>query len=279
MVPASAMDVFLGEFVMRSFFAVALMATNLYGQGLVGELPIQENVSDNQYPNNVYSIYGWAGEPQHNLPSRPDDNDEINDETNTFWVSQPFVPPLNTDESIVIDCVDGETDIITIWVMIDGKPDIVAKHVNGDDTINWAGVAGENNQQHDHWPNGFGVIVVNGFNPEDDDDRIEVNGHTVAIGKFRSRNPNRFFEVQNLQSAYGPLLDVATQRIKSQQGAGGGAHDEDTLGFIQLPGRTNNNGIVVTNTNSTVGICQTFTEFLYIADYYAAADAILLDDE
>jgi len=228
---------------------------------------VQENVHSEVYPASVHKIFGWAGEPVHWKPSRPDDNDEVNDATKTYWQGQPFVPPLNvaSQDDLTITCRDDEADIIIIQVMIDGKPDIVAQHVQGDGTVNWNGVAGENNQQHDHWPNGFGIVTIENF--DNNQDRVIVTGHTVTNGRTWTTSDDEPVR------QYGTLAPgVFTQRIYSQQGGGGGAHDEDTLGFIQFPDNEEARAPETVQTN--VGVTETYAEFLGLVAYYAEVDAV-----
>ena len=48
--------------------------------------------------------------------------------------------------------------------LINANDEIIAKHVNADGTIDWAGVTGENDNVHDHWLDGFGNDVIRDFN-------------------------------------------------------------------------------------------------------------------
>jgi hypothetical protein len=265
---------------LRTLFVFVLLTSALFAQ----EVPdfIQANVSDVQYPGAVHSIYGWAAEPPHENPSRPDDDNEIDDATQTYWLGQPFSPPLNVNSQadLDIDCLDGESDLIVIQVMIDGKPDIVAQHVGDDGTINWNGVAGENNQQHDHWPNAFGIITLNDFNSNQD--KIVVRGHTVKYGGQFIPGGESELEANLRTDQFGTLLPVPTIRVYSQQGAGGGAHDEDTLGFIQFVNPTKripdpNSGFTTIQEN--VGVCRTIAEFEELTEFYQQVEDLYGGDD
>jgi Ca2+-binding RTX toxin-like protein len=63
---------------------------------------------------------------------------------------------------------------------LNGREEIVAKHVNADGTIDWAGVTGENGAVHNHWVESIGDDVVLDFNRAAGD-TIEIAGHTVGM--------------------------------------------------------------------------------------------------
>ena len=245
---------------MKTCFLLLLLSSVSLGQDF------QVNVHEDQYPGSIHKIYGWAGEPRHEEPSRDDNGDEVDDQTQTYWQGQPFVPPANVQsaDEMNIQCRDGEIDIIVIQVMIDGKPDIVARHAGEGGEINWNGVAGENDNQHDHWPNAFGIVHVQDFNREEGDVFI-VTGHTVSNGRSSLGGDD---------DQFGPLDNVLTRRIYSQQGGGGGAHDEDTLGYVQFHGATEDTEAPGAQTiHSNVGICATLAEFDAFTALYEEIEA------
>ena len=97
--------------------------------------------------------------------------------------------------------------------LLNAKPEIIAKHTGDDGKIDWRGVAGENNNYHDHWVEGPGEIVIENFG---EGDKFILRGHTS--------------EAILLEESEG----VATIGLVSDQGRdnsrGNGAHDLDVLG-------------------------------------------------
>ena len=107
--------------------------------------------------------------------------------------------------------------------MVNAKDEIVAKHVNADGTIDWAGVTGENNNVHDHWVDGFGNDTITDFNRAQGD-KIEIAAHTAEVKS-----------IEHLDSNGDGKADYSVITVISQQGAAG-AHDEDLLGTITVHG-------------------------------------------
>ena len=106
---------------------------------------------------------------------------------------------------------------------LNGKDEIVAKHVNADGTVDWAGVTGENGAVHDHWLDGFGNDVIRDFNRAQGD-KIEIAGHTTEVKSIELKDSNG--DGRN---------DYSVITVISQQG-NAGAHDEDVLGTITVYG-------------------------------------------
>ena len=117
----------------------------------------------------------------------------------------------------------GGADTFRFEAYLNGKDEIVAKHVNADGTIDWAGVTGENNNVHDHWLDSFGNDVVRDFNRAQGD-KIEIAGHTTEVKSIEYKDSNG--DGKN---------DFSVITVISQQGAAG-AHDEDVLGTITVYG-------------------------------------------
>ena len=141
----------------------------------------------------------------------------------------------------------GGADQFVIRTYISGKPAVVFRHVDDNGVIDWAGVAGENDFVHDHWVEFFGIVVIKDFDP-DEGDTIEVQGHTVAL--------------RSLEVVDGDTLVV----VQSQQGNGGGAHDEDVLGYIQIEG-VELTAADLTFTHTTEGVTETVFEFMDLTWY------------
>ena len=97
--------------------------------------------------------------------------------------------------------------------LLNAKPEIIAKHTGDDGKINWQGVAGENNNRHDHWVEGPGEIAIDNFG---EGDKFILRGHTAEAILLED------------------LDGVATIGLVSDQGGdnsrGNGAHDLDILG-------------------------------------------------
>lgn len=106
---------------------------------------------------------------------------------------------------------------------INAGKDIVQKHTRGNGTVKWGmnGVAGENNNYHDHWVDGIGRDTVVDFSGKGGEgDKIEIVGHTVTY-KVISESEN--------QTTLGVYSDQGADGVR-----GGGAHDLDVLGVIKV---------------------------------------------
>ena len=104
--------------------------------------------------------------------------------------------------------------------MLNAKEEIIARHTRADGTVNWRGVAGENDNVHDHWVEGIGNDTIVGFN-QDEGDQIRVEGHTATLASIEYG--------EDEGGAFSLII------IKSDQG-GAGAHDGDPLGTIKVYG-------------------------------------------
>ena len=123
--------------------------------------------------NDVFILGSDAGEPvvAQNFNPNEGRNDEIDPATRRLYPDQPFI----ADDI----AVGGEgADTFLIKPQINAKADIIAKHTDDDGRIDWAGVAGENDNVHDHWIDAFGTEVIADFDKEEGD-RILIYGHTV----------------------------------------------------------------------------------------------------
>ena len=113
------------------------------------------------------------------------------------------------------------SDTFLISPQIDAKLDIIQQHVKADGTINWAGVAGENNEVHDHWVDSFGIDIIADYNA--DEDHIAVIGHTAV--------PYVTYSDVN-----GDGIDESIITVISVQHGNGGAHDRDLIGQVIVHG-------------------------------------------
>lgn len=129
--------------------------------------------------------------------------------------------PIHGDDKLV----GGKgADIFYFQTLINAKERFIQKHTNDDGTINWHGVAGENDNLHDHWVDTIGNDVIFDYY-RSEGDRIVIEGHTTKIRHI----------------TYGDadgdgVIDNSVISIYSDQGSGGGAHNQDELGTITVYG-------------------------------------------
>lgn len=153
--------------------------------------------------------------------------------------NQPFSAAVTDD---VLTGGSGN-DTFLFRLDLNAKASIISQHLHdysenhdhGEDSdyfnIDWHGVTGENNNPHDHWLEGIGTDVITDFDRTVD--KIKIEGHTVEVKS-----------VDNSMDVNGDGdLDSVIQ-LYSQQGAGGGAHDEDLLGKIVVLGDGTANSVV-----------------------------------
>lgn len=160
------------------------------------------------------------------------------------------------DQAIVGDDVlvgGGGADHFKFETLINAKKDLIAKHTNDDGTINWGmnGVAGENKYIHDHWVDTLGIDVIADFNKAEGD-KITVIGHTTQIK----------IDYHTIDTDGDGIDDDAVSVITaySQQGNGGGAHDEDYLGYIVVYGDKVEEGDVEIDAMTNYGVVDTIDE-------------------
>jgi len=134
--------------------------------------------------------------------------------------SPDAVPAGTADDTLT----GGEgADTFRFGLALNAKPEIAAAHADEEGRVDWQGVAGENGNVHDHWVDAIGNDVITDFSLADGD-RIEIAGHTVEVAA-----------VETVEGAGGEPGYTVIHLI-SQQGDGGGAHDEDALGTITVYG-------------------------------------------
>lgn len=130
----------------------------------------------------------------------------------------PAVPDGQADDTIK----GGQgKDVFAFRLLLDAKDEILEKHTRDDGSVNWRKVAGENDNVHDHWVAGIGNDVILDFSKQDGD-KIDIRGHTV--------------EIASLTYGEDEGGDYSLITLRSQQGDGGGAHDEDPLGTVKVYG-------------------------------------------
>ncbi|MEM7709319.1 MAG: hypothetical protein AAF264_00895 [Pseudomonadota bacterium] len=173
-------------------------------------------------------------------PTRGDPDGEVNQERQKLagWESMPLV----SDD---IAFGGAGRDTFRVEPLLNAKADIIAKHVRDNGTINWAGVAGENDELHDHWVDATGIDVIGDYNAAED--KIEVIGHTANVSvAYRDTDGD------------GDEESIVT--IYSQQMGGGGAHTQDLIGKLIVHGDRVEEGDIKTNPGVTPGIVDTASE-------------------
>lgn len=118
----------------------------------------------------------------------------------------------------------GGADIFYFQTLINAKQRYIEEHTRDDGTINWHGVAGENDKIHDHWVDVLGDDVVMDYSRAQGD-RIVVEGHTTQIDKITYGDANG-----------DGVIDHSVIWLYSEQGRNGGAHADDRLGTITVYG-------------------------------------------
>ena len=153
------------------------------------------------------------------LISRSDAGEpEIGQETDATKV-YPDQIITETDDTLI----GGKgADTFRFEILLNAKVEIMEKHADDTGTINWRGVAGENDNVHDHWVEGIGNDVIRGFD-RDAGDKIEIRGHTVTVAD----------EIKTAIDNKGKRYSIIS--LFSNQ-ANGGAHDDDQLGTISVYG-------------------------------------------
>ncbi len=157
-------------------------------------------------------------------------------------------------------------DKFEFYALIDAKPEVIAEHTGSSGATNWARVAGENDNVHDHWVNGFGLDTITDYSKAECD-TITIKGHTATISSITYG--------EDEGGSYS-LINVISQQ--GNGGAGGantatGAHDEDSLGQIKVYGdKVTENDVKVINTNDGI-------DKLYHADNTYAANSAGITQE
>lgn len=149
------------------------------------------------------------------------------DEGDPLGELDPATGKLYPDQPIPADDVltgGAGADTFYFQTLINAKQRFIEEHTNDDGSIRWHGVAGENDNIHDHWVDVIGNDVITDFN-RDEGDRIVIEGHTTQIQSITYGDANG-----------DNVIDHSVITIYSQQGNGGGAHDEDQLGTITVYG-------------------------------------------
>jgi Ca2+-binding RTX toxin-like protein len=172
--------------------------------------------------------------------TRPDPDGEVNPETQKLYAYDD--QPLVGDDAMF---GGAGKDTFLIAPQINAKLDIIEKHVQPDGTINWAGVAGENAELHDHWVDSFGIDIIGDYNAEED--QIAIIGHTAV--------PFVRYEDVNGDGVEESIIDVV-----SIQHGNGGAHDRDLIGQVVVFGDRVEVEDIQTDDGVTYGIVDTYAD-------------------
>ncbi|MEM8774289.1 MAG: LamG-like jellyroll fold domain-containing protein [Pseudomonadota bacterium] len=177
-----------------------------------------------------------------NQITRPDPDGEVDPELDKLSVYADQA--LKADDVLI----GGEgRDTFLITPLINGKLDIIEKHVQSDGTINWAGVAGENDELHDHWVDSFGIDIIADYNAEDD--HIAVIGHTAV--------PYVTYSDVN-----GDGVEESIINVISVQHGNGGAHDRDLIGQAIVFGDRVDVDDIETDDGVTYGVVENFEDVI-----------------
>ncbi len=164
--------------------------------------------------------YSDSNTPAENLaiPAGVNDGNDLD----KLAFTPEFINPLGLDANDRLVGGAG-ADTFEFRLQINAPKDIVAKHTNADGSINWGmnGVAGENNNYHDHWVDGIGFDRIADFSGTGGEgDKIVISGHTVTYKVIKETDSMVRLGVYSDQGADGAR--------------GNGAHDLDVLGVINV---------------------------------------------
>ncbi|MEM7778003.1 MAG: hypothetical protein AAF732_20625, partial [Pseudomonadota bacterium] len=174
------------------------------------------------------------------MPTRGDPDGEVNQELQMLkgYENQP----MHADDVLIGGA--GE-DTFLIEPLLNAKQDIIEKHVKSDGSINWAGVAGENNELHDHWVDAFGIDIIADYNAEED--HIAVIGHTANV-------------YVSYADVIGDDAEESIITVISNQHGGGGAHAMDLIGQVIVSGDRVEKDDIKTDDGVTYGIVEGYED-------------------
>lgn len=198
-----------------------------------------QDSSDNM--GNEAEIYGSsdAGIPLENpnLPAGVEDGNDIN----KLDFGSQYTSPNGMNSSDNLLGTEG-ANTFKFDLLLNAKPEIYEKHLDGEGRIDWAGVTGENTNYHDHWLDGIGKETIIDFSGSGGDgDKIQIDGHTVTVKVIEE------------------LDNKVTLGLYADQGAdgtrGNDAHDFDVVGKITVnhDGHFNYGSDVNINAGSVAG--------------------------
>lgn len=144
----------------------------------------------------------WAGEP---VPDQ--------DATGQVNAGEPI------SDADILEGGSGNDTFEFRW-LIDARDEIIAEHTDANGNIDYSGngIAGENDNVHDHWVESIRVKTVTDFNANAD--TLVFRGHTVQLDSITYEDVD----------GDGTLDSVLA--FVSNQGGNGGAHDGDKVGTV-----------------------------------------------
>jgi len=140
-------------------------------------------------------------------------------------------------------------DMFEFRWLIDARDEIIAKHTdaNGDIDYSMNGVAGENDNAHDHWVESIGVKTVADYDAAEGDTLV-FRGHTVQLDTAS-------YEDVDGNGRLDTVLDFV-----SNQGGNGGAHDGDKLGTVIILNTQIDAGDIVVDAGVFYGVEEPYSE-------------------
>ena len=206
---------------------------------------------------------GWEPKIAQEVNADNDPDGEVGP-GNTINPNQPLPASQTTDTLIG----NSGADQFVVRGYINGKREILERNAGADGDIDWTGngVAGENDEVHDHWVDTTGLTIVEDFTPAEGDTLL-LEGHTFAVASIEHIDGDTLIQ------------------IVSDQGAGGGAHDGDDLGQVLVLDNLLADGDFEVNANVFYGIIDNISQIeeaidpTYVPRLAEIAAAAHADDE
>jgi hypothetical protein len=185
------------------------------------QMVVSEDLGNNLAQNSTIEISSNAGIPleNYNIPMNVDDGNDVE----KLDFTQQYASPNGIGDDVFSGTVGVNT--FDVNLLLNAKPEIYQQHIDGEGKIDWEGVAGNNNNYHDHWLDSMGQdTIVNFSGTGGEGDKINISGHTVEIVLLEESDNQVKLGVYSDQEADGTR--------------GTGAHDFDVLGTLTI----NHNG-------------------------------------
>ena len=178
-----------------------------------------------------------------NVPGRDegDPDGELDPATGKLYPDQPI-----PGDDILVGGAGGDT--FRFNPLINAKKRFIEKHTMDNGMIHWHGVAGENDDLHNHWVDHFGNDVIMDFNRAEGD-KIEIIGHTADL-----------YKIEHKDGDGDGFVDHTVLHVRSNQGRNGGAHQYDEIGTITVYGDLVTRNDVTVNAAPALGIVDTIDQ-------------------